>query len=158
MFDAILIESNPLLDSITIPLLNAFAKPAKLPKEEDLQLYDIVVYEVDGILIMHRIVGIEEPCYDHPNQRWFLLQGDAVANPDRFPVKYSQMKAIYRGERIPFIGSFVAFMQSPAGWLCIFLVILAVIITPILEKKLLETKKQRLRAIKYIDDNDKIIG
>ena len=129
----------------------------QLPKEEELKLYDIVVYEVDGILIMHRIVGIEEPCYDHPNQRWFLLQGDAVANPDRFPVKYSQMKAIYRGERIPFIGSFVAFMQSPAGWLCIFLVILAVIITPILEKKLNKTAKDRLLEIGYIDNSGSVV-
>ena len=32
----------------------------KIPKEEDLKLYDIVIYEVDGILVIHRIVGIEE--------------------------------------------------------------------------------------------------
>ena len=130
----------------------------KLPKEEDLKLYDVVVYEVDGILILHRIVGIEEPNADHPNKRWFLLQGDAVASPDRFPVKYEQMKAIYRGERMPFVGSFVAFMQSPAGWLCIILVIIAVIITPILEKKILEETKKRLLDIGYIDADGKIVG
>ena len=63
----------------------------KIPDEEDLKLYDIVVYEVDGILVVHRIVGIEEPNQYHPNERHFLLQGDAVGKPDRFPVKYSQM-------------------------------------------------------------------
>ena len=51
--------------------------PYKIPKEEDLKLYDIVVYEVDGIMVIHRIVGIEEPNAQHPNERYFLLQGDA---------------------------------------------------------------------------------
>ena len=115
----------------------------KVPKEEDLKLYDIVVYEVDGVLIIHRIVGIEEANENHPNERHFLLQGDAVSSPDRFPVLYSQMKGIYRNEKIPFLGSFVLFMQSPAGWLCIFLVAVAMIVTPILENKLLKKRKER---------------
>ena len=115
----------------------------KVPKEEDLKLYDIVVYEVDGVLVVHRIVGIEEANESHPNERHFLLQGDAVSSPDRFPVRYSQMKGIYRNEKIPFLGSFVLFMQSPAGWLCIFLIAVAMIGTPILESKLLKKRKER---------------
>ena len=107
-----------------------------LPKEEDLKLYDIVVYEVDDMLIVHRIVGIEEPNQEHPGNRYFLLQGDAVDSPDRFPVLYEQMRAIYTGERLPFVGSFVLFMQSPAGWLCMLLVVFAIFATPIIEKKI----------------------
>ncbi len=119
----------------------------KLPKEEDLELYDIVVYEVDEMLIVHRIVGIEEPNERHPNERWFLLQGDAVEAADRFPVKYEQMKGIYRGEKVPFIGSFVLFMQSPAGWLCMLLVVGAIIITPIIENKLIKVINDRIAII-----------
>ena len=119
----------------------------KIPKEEDLRLYDIVVYEVDGVLVVHRIVGIEEPNEKHPNERHFLLQGDSVSTPDRFPVLYSQMKGIYKGDKIPFIGSFVLFVQSPAGWLCMLLVFGAIIITPILESKLLKAKKRRYLLI-----------
>ena len=119
----------------------------KLPKEEDLKLYDIVVYEVDDMLIVHRIVGIEEPNEKHPNERYFLLQGDAVEAPDRFPVLYSQMRGIYKSEKIPFVGSFVLFMQSPAGWLCMLLVVFAVFATPILEKKLAKEKGLRLVVI-----------
>ncbi len=115
----------------------------KIPKEEDLKLYDIVLYEVDGILVVHRIVGIEEPNTYHPNEKYFLMQGDAVGSPDRFPVRYSQMRGIYKNERVPFVGSFVLFMQSPAGWLCIFLVAVAMIGTPILENKLLKKRKER---------------
>ena len=60
---------------------------------------------------------------------------------------YSQMQAIYEGDRIPFVGSFFAFMQSPAGYLCILLVVIAMIATPIAEKKLQEAKMARLIEI-----------
>ena len=116
----------------------------KIPDEMDLELYDIVVYETDGMLIVHRIVEIEEPNESHPDCRYFRLQGDAVESPDRFPVEYEQMRAIYRGERIPFIGSFIIFMQSPAGWLCVLLTIIAMIATPILEAIIAHSKRERL--------------
>ena len=117
----------------------------KLPAEMDLALYDIVVYEVEDQLVVHRIVGIEEPNEKHPNCRYFVLQGDAVNSPDRFPVLYSQMKAIYRGDRTPFIGSFILFMQSPAGWLCALLIVIAMIAAPWLDTKLQTAREKRLR-------------
>ena len=119
----------------------------QLPAEEDLELYDIVVYEVDGNLILHRIVGIEEPNEKHPNERWFLLQGDAIHVQDRFPVLYSQMRGIYRGESVPFIGSFFVFMRSPAGMLCIILIIFACVATPIAERKMKKIKDERYAII-----------
>lgn len=128
----------------------------KLPDEMDLKLYDIVVYETDGMLIVHRIVEIEEPNASHPDSRHFKLQGDAVDAPDRFPVLYEQMRAIYSGNRIAFIGSFILFMQSPAGWLCTLLILVTMIATPILDKKLQRTKDERLAlyAPKEEDKND----
>lgn len=117
----------------------------KAPAEEDLKLYDIVVYEVDDKLVVHRIVGIEKPNTKHPDEYYFLCQGDAVETPDRFPVRYSQIKGIYRGERIEHIGSLVSFMQSPAGWMCIILVVVATIATPIIEKKIEKEEAKRLK-------------
>lgn len=124
-----------------------------LPKEEDLKLYDIVVYKQDDRYVIHRIVGIEEPNNTHPNERHFLLQGDAVDRADTFPVLYSQMRGIYQGERIPFVGSFVLFMQSPAGWLCILLVLFGTIAIPIVEKKVDLAKKERLSYINSLKSN-----
>ena len=121
----------------------------EIPKEEDLKLYDIVIYEIDGILVIHRIVRIEEPNERHPNERWFLLQGDAISQPDRFPVKYEQMKGIYRNEKIPFVGSFVTFMQSPVGWMCLLLMFTGSIVAPILDSKLEKERKQRFKRIQY---------
>jgi signal peptidase I len=119
----------------------------KAPAEEELELYDIVVYEVDGNMVLHRIIGIEEPNEYHPDKRYFLCQGDALERADRFPVRYSQIHGIYRGERIPFVGSFLLFMQSPAGWLCVLLVLFVMIATPIIEKKILAEQKKRLSAL-----------
>ncbi|MBQ7236430.1 MAG: hypothetical protein IJX03_04675 [Clostridia bacterium] len=120
----------------------------ELPKEEDLKLYDIVVYQhINGTLLIHRIVGIEEPNSYHPNERYFMMQGDAVAAPDVYPVRYSQMKSIYRGERMPNVGSFVYFMQSPAGTLCFLLVVFAVVATPIIERSINRARKNRWALI-----------
>ena len=114
----------------------------ELPPEEELKLYDVVVYEIDGELIIHRIVGIEEPNEKH-GERHFLLQGDAMAVHDKFPVLYEQMRGIYEGEKVSNIGSFFVFMRSPGGYLCIFLVLAATIIAPILEWVIGRARKKR---------------
>ncbi len=119
----------------------------QLPAEEELKLYDVVVYELEDSLVIHRIVGIEEPNEKHPNERYFRLQGDNVSGADREIVKYSQMKAIYQGERIPYVGSFVAFLQSPAGYMCVLLVLLSMILIPIMERKLEKEQRGRLLYI-----------
>ncbi|MBR2159841.1 MAG: signal peptidase I, partial [Clostridia bacterium] len=121
-----------------------------LPKEDELKVFDIVVYEVDGYLLIHRIIGIEEPNAEHPNERYFLLKGDNNEIADRFPVRYEQMRGIYKGQRIPFLGSFVSFMQSPAGYLCVLLVIFGTIAAPLIEKKLQKEKELRLILIGVI--------
>lgn len=120
----------------------------RTPEEFDLELYDIVVYEVEGIQVLHRIIGIEEPNENHPQERRFILQGDAVDMPDKFEVTYKQMKGIYQGERIAFAGSFILFMQSPAGWLCMLLVVFAFVATPLVERKLEKEKLARLKLIR----------
>ncbi len=126
----------------------------KVPEEKDLKLYDTVLYEVDGTYIIHRIVGIEEPNKDHPDERHFLCQGDANEYPDRFPVYYSQIRAIYKGERIPFIGSFISFLQSPAGWLCIAFVLFSMFGAPVVERKLYQEQIARLKEIGYISNSN----
>lgn len=117
-----------------------------LPPESEIALYDIIMYESDGYLIIHRVVGIEEPDEKH-SERYFLMQGDANRYPDRFPVRYSQMKGLYRGTRIPYVGSFVSFMRSPAGYICFALVVFACAIYPFLVKKIEKVSEERLETI-----------
>jgi len=132
----------------------------KMPEENELELYDIVVYKLEDALIIHRIVGIEEANEKHPDGRRFIMQGDAVASPDRLLVSYSQMVGIYEGKNIPFVGSFVLFMQSPAGYMCILLVILGVITIPLMEGKILKEKVKRLHLLRtgMFDGNGNFVG
>ena len=84
--------------------------------------------------------------YAH-NREDFLSFFDELMNG-----KMPRIKGIYKNERIPFVGSFILFMQSPAGWLCIALVLVAVIATPILEKSIEKQTRERLVALGVIDD------
>ena len=118
-----------------------------VPEASELQLYDIVMYRIDDELVLHRIVKIEEPKPHHPDDYWFTTQGDAVEYPDARIVRHEQMIGIYRGERTPMVGSFVMFMQSPAGYLCILLIIIGMIATPIMEHVLKKAKRERLKII-----------
>lgn len=121
----------------------------ELPGEFELELYDVVVYEIEGEMVIHRIIGIEEPNEKHPEHRLFQLRGDAVKYSDEFAVEYSQMMSIYKGEKIPFVGSIIHFMQSPAGYLCILLLVVGFIASPMIEKILWQRKIKRLTKIGY---------
>ena len=118
----------------------------KLPKEEALKLYDIVVYEYDDTQIIHRIIEITTD--QTTGEKRYTLRGDNVKYSDSEKVSYSQMKGIYKGKRVPYVGSFISFMQSPAGWLCILLIVIAFVATPIMEKKIEKEREKRLYARK----------
>ncbi len=148
LFDHNLNDQLQLFDLITLH---------ELPPEDEIQLYDIIVYEhINGALYIHRVVRIEEPNEEHPNERYFLMQGDSNAFADVYPVKYSQMRSIYKGERVPNVGSFIFFMQSPAGILCIFLLIFVLIVTPIIDKLFMKKEYERVEIMigcGYLDES-----
>lgn len=123
-----------------------------LPDEFELELYDVVVYKtVDGNFVIHRIVGIEEPNEQHPDQRYFTLRGDNVQYSDKRPVLYSQMIGIYRGERIGFLGKIVMFFQSYAGYMCLGLVIIYFVVMPFVDKKMESKINDRMRVLTPYD-------
>lgn len=124
----------------------------QMPDEYDINLYDIIVYKNDDIFVIHRVVKIEEPNSKHPNNRLFYLQGDAVKTKDKSPVTYDQMYGIYRGQRIPKIGSFVIFLQSPMGMIVVIFAIFSIAITPILEKKLDCAYADRLKVLNMVTE------
>ena len=131
--------STPTPEPTVTPTPEPTATPTPTPTPEP---------QIEDTYVIHRIVQIEEPNSNHPDHRWFRTQGDAVPGMDRAPVVYDQMRGIYEGERIPFVGSFVLFMQSPAGWLCILLVIFGIFTVPVVEKKLEREKQTRLEIMR----------
>lgn len=121
----------------------------KLPDEFDIKLYDVIMYEYEDTLIIHRVIGIEEPNEQHPDSRRFTFRGDYVEASDRFQVTYDQMRGMYSGKRIPFVGSFVFFLQSPAGAMCIILILIFMIAIPIIEKKINKARERRLYILLF---------
>ncbi len=117
------------------------------PAEEDIELYDVIVYEQDGNLIIHRVVFIVEPEDGSKYGRLFYTRGDALEINDSLPVEYSQIRGIYKGNRIRYVGSFVLFMQSPAGFICLLLAICSMIAMPIVDNLILNARIRRYRRI-----------
>ena len=129
-----------------------------LPKEEEIKLYDVVVYETQGQMVLHRIVEIKDADEEY-NVKRYIFKGDANKEADKTPVLYSQMRGIYRGNRIQYLGSFVIFINSPAGYLCIFLIVVTLIAYPLIERKLVKEIKRRLAIVENksfpnIEDSD----
>ena len=116
----------------------------EMPEDADIELYDIVAYEtVEGFLVIHRIISISE----ESDKRSYILRGDANAYNDPIEVSYDQMKGIYKGNRIAHIGSFIIFLQTPVGWLCIILIVFCTIALPLVHRKIQRTLDKRILVI-----------
>ena len=57
------------------------------------------------------------------------------------------MVGIYKGDKIENIGSFVIFLQSPAGWLCVIFVVFMTFFIPTIEEKIEKEKEKRYQLI-----------
>ena len=90
-----------------------------------LQTGDVICYLDSGQAITHRIVGIRE---GEDGQVRYVTQGDGNNTADRQAVSADQVQGIWRGGKIPGMGSGIMFMQSAAGMilfmicpLCLFI-------------------------------------
>ena len=125
----------------------------EMPDINDIQLYDIVAYKSEkGYIILHRIIEIKE----ENGEKVFKFRGDANNASDSGYVKYDQMLGIYKDKHIPIVGNFVKFLRSPAGLMCILLIILVVLIYPSVNKKILILKRERLIEMGLIDESNVI--
>ncbi len=77
-----------------------------------LQTGDVICYLDSGQAITHRIVGIRE---GEDGQVRYVTQGDGNNTADRQAVSADQVQGIWRGGKIPGMGSGIMFMQSAAG-------------------------------------------
>ena len=67
-----------------------------VPREEDLDVGDIVAYrseEIDG-LIVHRIIDIQT---NENGENEYIMKGDNNSRPDSKPVEFSQIKYLWLG-------------------------------------------------------------
>ena len=120
----------------------------QMPDEYDIKLYDVIVYKIDDNFVIHRVVKIEEPNKEHPDGRLFYFKGDALKTRDKEPVTYDQMYGIYLNERVPKVGSFIVFLQSPMGIIVIILSIFAMLVLPFIERKIDKAYEERFAVLR----------
>lgn len=98
----------------------------KLPSEEKLNLYDIIIYkDSSNNFIIHRIISIE---YNEDESTYYYeLKGDSNQYSDANKITYNDMIGIYKNIRIKYIGSLLLFLSSPLGFICITLILISII-------------------------------
>lgn len=116
---------------------------------------DVITFMQNKTVVTHRIIGIET---DKDGKLLFTTKGDANNTEDREPVSEDDLVGVYMG-RIPKVGDFALFLQTPLGMiLFVGVPLLAFIIYDIVRRQHsankenkknaeLEAELQRLRAL-----------
>lgn len=78
---------------------------------DDLEVGNIIAFMQGKTVITHRIIDIQT---GESGELLFSTQGDANNAPDQRPVTENELVGIYKG-RIPKVGDFAMFMQTPLG-------------------------------------------
>ena len=117
------------------------------PPQESIKLYDVVVYKKDDKQVVHRIVDITS--YNEGTA--YILRGDANSADDAYPIGYDDIIGIYSNKKIPMIGIFVLFLQSPLGYIAMALVLLTELAAPHFEKEIEAAAKNRLQIIEQAE-------
>jgi len=117
-----------------------FVGPAK---PEALAVGDIIAFMDGTTVITHRIVEVQTE-----NGLEFITQGDANNTPDMQPVTEANLVGIYRF-RIPGVGNFAMFLQTPVGMLVfIGIPLLAFVIYDIIRRqRYVNREKQRRKEV-----------
>lgn len=128
----------------------------------DLEAGDVIAYMEGQIVVTHRIVEVQT---DENNNLLFITKGDANNAADQNPVKEEALVGIYKS-RIPKVGDFALFLQTPLGMiLFIGVPLLAFIIYDIVRRQQyanrenkrtaeMEAELARLRKIAGEDDSE----
>lgn len=78
---------------------------------EELEVGDVIAFMQGKTVITHRIIEIQT---GDSGERIYYTKGDANNAADQSPVSENNLVGIYKG-RIPKVGDFAIFMQTPLG-------------------------------------------
>ena len=114
----------------------------KVRYESDLKLYDVIAFiDEDGKTIIHRIIDIE---FETDGRIHYETRGDSNNASDKFRPCIDDIQGKYIGKKVPVIGMFVMFMQSPIGIITIVGLLYCLITTDHLTTKLYNEQQKRL--------------
>lgn len=110
---------------------------------EELEVGDVIAFMEGKVVVTHRIIEIQR---DENGVLLFTTKGDANNAQDQRPVTASNLVGIYKA-RIPKVGDFALFLQTPMGMvLFIGLPLLAFIIYDIIRRQQYVRKESKKTA------------
>lgn len=110
---------------------------------EELEVGDVIAFMEGKVVVTHRIIEIQR---DENGVPLFTTKGDANNAQDQRPVTESNLVGIYKA-RIPKVGDFALFLQTPMGMvLFIGLPLLAFIIYDIIRRQQYVRKESKKTA------------
>ena len=77
------------------------------PAEGKIKPGTIISYKVDGELVIHRVVSVEDGL--------ILTKGDANEDPDTWEVPISNVQGVFLC-KIPYLGFLSSFVRTSVGW------------------------------------------
>lgn len=112
-------------------------------KAEELETGDVIAFMEGKVVVTHRIIDIQR---DENGALLFTTKGDANNAQDQRPVTEGNLVGIYKA-RIPKVGDFALFLQTPMGMvLFIGLPLLAFIIYDIIRRQQYARKESKKTA------------
>lgn len=110
---------------------------------EELEVGDVIAFMEGKVVVTHRIIEVQT---DEGGDPMFITKGDANNVQDQRPVTADNLVGIYKA-RIPKVGDFALFLQTPMGMvLFIGLPLLAFIIYDIIRRQQYARKESKKTA------------
>lgn len=110
---------------------------------EELEVGDVIAFMEGKVVVTHRIIEVQTGENGEPE---FITKGDANNAQDQRPVTANNLVGIYKA-RIPKVGDFALFLQTPMGMvLFIGLPLLAFIIYDIIRRQQYARKESKKTA------------
>ncbi len=125
----------------------------KVHKQSDVRVGDIIAYTNDKkITIIHRVIQIiiEDEVVK------FKTQGDANDKIDEYRPVFEDIVGEYNGKRVPMLGMFVLFFQSPSGLVTAIAAIYCLIMMDALSNKMNKQADRRCDLLNSIYEIDKM--
>ena len=110
---------------------------------EELEVGDVIAFMEGKVVVTHRIIEVQTGENGEPE---FITKGDANNAQDQRPVTANNLVGIYKA-RIPKVGDFALFLQTPMGMvLFIGLPLLAFIVYDIIRRQQYARKESKKTA------------
>lgn len=110
---------------------------------EELEVGDVIAFMEGKVVVTHRIIEVQTGENGEPE---FITKGDANNAQDQRPVTSNNLVGIYKA-RIPKVGDFALFLQTPMGMvLFIGLPLLAFIVYDIIRRQQYARKESKKTA------------